>query len=103
MSVADLEYLRDVAKPFGERWAKFAAYWPHVRTTGYGRALIIAARDLHGVEDITDATAEALAEKVAASNRPGWYRRSSASAPGSPSASSTSSATSSRARRASAT
>lgn len=74
MSVADLEFLRDISKPFPERWAKFAAYWPHVRTTGYGRALLIAARDLHGVEDIDDSTAETLAERVAASNRPGWYR-----------------------------
>jgi len=74
MSVADLEYVRDISKPFGERWAKFSAYWPHVRTTGYGRCLLIAARDLHGVEEIDDSTAEALAEKVAASNHPGWYR-----------------------------
>jgi uncharacterized protein len=75
MSVADLEYVRDITRPFDARWAKFAAYWPHVRTTGYGRALLIAARDLHGVENIDDSTAEALAEKVAASNRPGWYRK----------------------------
>jgi uncharacterized protein len=74
MAVADLEFLRDISEPFGERWAKFAAYWPHVRTTGYGRALVVAARDLHGIEDIGDSTAEALAEKVARSNRPGWYR-----------------------------
>ncbi len=74
MSVADLEYVRDISKPFGERWAKFAAFWPHVRTTGYGRALLIAARDLHGIEDVDEGTYQALSEKVTAANRPGWYR-----------------------------
>ncbi len=75
MPIATLEEVRDVARPADERWAKFAPYWAHVRTTGYGRALLIAARDLHGVEDIDERTWPILCEKVAASNRPGWYRQ----------------------------
>ena len=52
MPISTLVELRDSSRPLDERWAKFAPYWEHSRTTGYGRALLIAARDLYGVEDI---------------------------------------------------
>ena len=75
MPIATLEEVRDPNRPLDERWAKFAPHWRHVRTTGYGRALLIAARDLHGVEDIDEQTWQTLCERVTASNRPGWYRQ----------------------------
>lgn len=67
------EWLVDPEVPLDERWASFAPYWEHARTTGYGRALLLAARDLFGVEDINASTYRMLSEKLASSNRAGWY------------------------------
>ena len=67
------EWLLDPDVPLDERWASFAPYWEHARTTGYGRALLLAARDLLEVEDINAATYSVLSDKLARSNRPGWY------------------------------
>ena len=75
MPISTLEEVRDATRPPEERWAKFAPYWAHARTTGYGRALLIAARDLHGIEDIDERTWPTLSERIMASNRPGWYRQ----------------------------
>ncbi|MHB1134929.1 MAG: amidohydrolase family protein [Chloroflexota bacterium] len=69
-----LEEIRDPQRSAEERWAKMAPYWGATRNTAYCRALIIAARDLHGVEDINADTWRELSEKIAASRRPGWYR-----------------------------
>lgn len=75
MPLSTLVELRDSSRPLDERWAKFAPYWEHSRTTGYGRALLIAARDLYGVEDINERSWLGLSEAITASNRPGWYRQ----------------------------
>lgn len=69
----DLETARDIDRPANERWALIAPYWPHVRTTGYGRALLLAARDLFGIDDINDRTWAELSARITAANRPGWY------------------------------
>jgi uncharacterized protein len=74
MPIPVLETVRDVTRPLDERWALFAPYWEHVRTTGYGRALLVAARDLHDVDDINADTWSDLSARITASNRPGWYR-----------------------------
>ena len=74
MPIAVLEEVRDASRPLGERWAMLAPYWAHARTTGYGRALIVAARDLYGIADIDVETWEGLSARISASNKPGWYR-----------------------------
>ena len=73
MSQQTLEGLRDPDRPLDERWAEFAPLWEHVRTTGYGRALLLAARDLFGIDDINEATYQELSGKITASNHDGWY------------------------------
>ncbi|HEX9016867.1 MAG TPA: hypothetical protein VF960_12820, partial [Chloroflexota bacterium] len=75
MPMSTLLEVRDSSRPLDERWAKFAPYWEHSRTTGYGRSLLIAARDLYGIEDIGEHTWQELSERITASNRPGWYRQ----------------------------
>lgn len=65
--------LRDPARSLDERWRDFAPCWRHVRTTGYGRAVLVAARELFGVADIGDGTYRELSERMAAANHPGWY------------------------------
>jgi len=59
--------------PLDKRWKDFAPYWPFTRTTGYGRCMLIAARDLFGVEDINEQTYRTLSERISAANRPGWF------------------------------
>ncbi len=59
--------------PLEKRWKDFAPYWPFTRTTGYGRCMLIAARDLFGIEDINERTYRALSERITAANRPGWF------------------------------
>ena len=69
-----LNEIRNPDLPLEDRWILFEPYWRHVRTTTYGRALISAARRLFGIHDINDETYGELSEKIAQSNRPGWYR-----------------------------
>ncbi len=69
-----LETIRDPGIPLQQRWDLFRPYWRYARTTAYGRALILAARELFGIHDIVDETYLELSEKIAQSNRPGWYR-----------------------------
>ena len=73
MSEDTLETVRDPDRPLEERWALFAPFWEHVRTTGYGRSLLLAARDLFDVEDINETTYQELSAKIVASNHSGWY------------------------------
>ena len=73
MPKAVLELLLDPNRPLEERWEKFEPFWGAVRTTGYGRVLQIAARDLFGVDDINSNTYIELSDKITASNYEGWY------------------------------
>jgi predicted TIM-barrel fold metal-dependent hydrolase len=57
-----------------ERWAAVAQVWTDVRTTGYGRAVLLAARDLFGISDINETTYRELSERIASSNHSGWYQ-----------------------------
>jgi hypothetical protein len=66
-------WLRRTDVPLDERWAEFAPYWRAARTTAYGRALLLAARDLFDVEDVNDRTYQTLSERMSAANRSGWY------------------------------
>ncbi len=65
--------VQDPAVPLDERWRLIEPHWAAVRYTGYGRALLLAARDLFGIEDINRDTYRELSAKLAASNHEGWY------------------------------
>jgi glucuronate isomerase len=69
-----LDMVRDPEVPLEERWQLFEPHWKHVRTTAYGRALILAARGLFGIHDINEETYRELSEKISRSNKAGWYR-----------------------------
>lgn len=60
LSPADLAVARDSSKPLMERWRLVEPFWNAARNTGYGRALDLAARDLHGLPRITGETIEPL-------------------------------------------
>jgi hypothetical protein len=59
--------------PLESRWKQFAPYWPLVRTTGYGRCMMIAARDLYGVENIHEGNYKLLSDRLAAASKKGLY------------------------------
>jgi len=73
MSPKAVSDLQNPEIPLEKRWKDFAPYWPFTRTTGYGRCMLIAARDLFGIEDINEQTYRPLSERIAAANRPGWF------------------------------
>ncbi|MBL7200420.1 MAG: amidohydrolase family protein [Anaerolineae bacterium] len=76
MSSAFKATLRDGGhRPVDTWWPQIRPYWQHVQHTSYSRALRITARDLYGLDEISDATVGALAERVEADNAPGLYRR----------------------------
>jgi len=68
-------WLRRTDVPLDERWAVFAPHWRAARTTAYGRAVLLAARELYDVEDINDRTYQSLSERMSAANRGGWYHQ----------------------------
>lgn len=71
----DTQGLQDHKVPLEQRWASFAPYWRFTRSTGYGRCMLIAARDLFGVDDINERTYRTLSERISAANRdPQWYK-----------------------------
>lgn len=66
--------LQDHNVPLEQRWKILAPYWQFTRTTGYGRCMLIAARDLFGVEDINERTYRTISERITTANRdPQWY------------------------------
>ena len=67
-----LEEIRGQKMPAEEKWEQFAPWWRYARSTGYGRALEIAARDLFQVEEIAAHTWQELSSRIAKSNRKGW-------------------------------
>ncbi len=73
MSGEAVRNLQNPEIPLEKRWKDFAPYWPFARTTGYGRCMLIAARDLFGIEDINEQTYRTLSERISAANRPGWF------------------------------
>ncbi len=73
MSPQAVRDLQNPEIPLEKRWKDLAPYWPFTRTTGYGRCMLIAARDLFGVEDINAQTYRLLSERISAANRFGWY------------------------------
>ncbi len=74
MSLETLDEIRISDRSLEEKWEKFKPYWERIRNTAYSKALLIAIRDLFEIEDIDENTYRKLSEKIASSNRKGWYR-----------------------------
>lgn len=71
MSEEDRVFISDSKNEDELRWTKLASYWEETKYTSYAMPLRIAARDIHGIEDINDSTWRDLNQKIIASNRPG--------------------------------
>jgi hypothetical protein len=75
LTEAELAQARETSRPLPERWALVAPYWHAAQSTGYGRALALAARDLFGVAEITGDTIAGLSEAMMARRtQPDYYR-----------------------------
>ncbi len=68
-----IELIYDTNIPLMDRWELLEPYYKAMRSTGYGRVPLIAARDLFGVSDINKSTIEELTSKMREANKPGWY------------------------------
>jgi predicted TIM-barrel fold metal-dependent hydrolase len=74
LSGEDYNFVFNPANPLNERWERFLPYWEKTKNTGYGLCIKIAARDLFGINDITDETYADLDRKLTATDSIGWYR-----------------------------
>lgn len=72
---AELETVRDAAKPLEERWRAFEPHWKAIRGTGYGLALSEALADLYGVRELSVETLRQANAGLKRDNRPGLYMR----------------------------
>lgn len=68
-------WLEDPKVPLDERWAAARPFIEAIRDTGYARAAQITARDLFGVEEISERTYRELSSRVQAGNTPGLFDR----------------------------
>ena len=75
LSDDDLKIVRDSSKDLMERWRIVQPYWHSAESTGYGRSLAIAARDLYDTDVINEKTIEELnARFLDARERGGHYQ-----------------------------
>ncbi len=75
LSDNDLATVRDSRTDIKSRWQIVAPYWHAAETTGYGRALALAARDIYGITAINAHTIEELDRLFKeARTRGGHYR-----------------------------
>ncbi|MGC8570103.1 MAG: amidohydrolase family protein [Caldivirga sp.] len=74
MTPEEFMALRDLKKPWEERWPIFERYWDYAKTTGYGLAIRLAIRDLYGISDITRDTYPKLVESMNNKATKGFYR-----------------------------
>jgi predicted TIM-barrel fold metal-dependent hydrolase len=76
LSADGLNEARDSKKNLASRWKLVEPYWHAAESTGYGRALAIAARDVYGIAEINaDTITELNTRFVAARAKGGHYRR----------------------------
>lgn len=74
LSDEDLKAVRDSRQNIRKRWSIVEPYWHAAESTGYGRALALAARDLYEIETISADTIELLNERFqSARSRGGHY------------------------------
>ncbi len=69
------EFLLDVSRPAGERFAVLQRFIPAVRETAYAEAMWRALREIYGFDDITSDNFMEITEAMRAANTAGIYDR----------------------------
>ena len=73
LSDEDLARVKDSSKDLLQRWRRVEPYWDAARSTGYGRALDLAARGLYGIDGISRRTIGALNDAFIAARKKGGH------------------------------
>jgi hypothetical protein len=73
MTKEDLHKIRNPEIPIQDRWEKFEPWWELISNTGYAKALKIAAKDLYGLDDLTEDTYIELSKRIVERNKKGIY------------------------------
>jgi hypothetical protein len=74
MSPEELDRVRDTSLPLEERWKTLEPFWENIQNTGYARALNIAAKDLYGIDEVSESTYMKLASRMEKANKQGLYQ-----------------------------
>jgi hypothetical protein len=72
---AHLAQVRDPNRPLPERWRTVEPYWRAAHSTGYGRALALAAQGIYGIDHIGGDTIEELNRRFVAARAGGGHYR----------------------------
>jgi hypothetical protein len=62
-------------KSIEEKWAVFKNYWANTRSTGYGRTVLITAKDLYGIDDINENTYKELSKRIKDLHKEKYYEK----------------------------
>ncbi len=73
LSPDGLKAAQDPSQDLMKRWELVEPYWRAARSTGYGRSLDIAARDLYGIDGVRRETIGALNEAFVAARAKGGH------------------------------
>jgi len=71
----DQDEVFDFDKPLKPRWEKLKPALEGIRYGSYAYPAFAYVRDVLGFEDISDATYEAISERLQAEQKPGFYKR----------------------------
>ncbi len=56
-----------------EKWTVIRNNWPYTRSTGYGRSVLIGAKDLYGIDDLNENSFQKLSNRIQEKHKPGYY------------------------------
>ena len=59
--------------PSASHWENISTAWEAAKSTGYGRASLLAAKELFDIDDLNADTHEELSARIKASHKPGYY------------------------------
>lgn len=57
------------------KWTAVKESWANMRATAYGRSVLIASRDLYGIEDLNENTYQELSKRIKAAHVKGYYEK----------------------------
>ncbi|MFC1551094.1 amidohydrolase family protein [Candidatus Latescibacterota bacterium] len=57
-----------------DKWKLLEPYWPYVKNTGYGQAVVISMRELYDVDELSAKTIKKVQANYEKVRRPGFYR-----------------------------
>ena len=56
-----------------EKWSVIKDAWANVRTTAYGRSVLIGAKDLYVIDDLNENTYKELSKRIKEAHKTGYY------------------------------